>query len=203
MHRRSLVLAASALFFAKTSNARTRPDIGARAPSFVATDSTGDIVRLQDSAGRVVVLEWTNPECPFAGKHYVSGNMQRLQETTRSGGGLWYTVLSLPPGSFGHVDALEAEALIERRQSRANATLLDPRTEVASLYGALTTPHVFIIDREGQLAYQGGVDSIASTKVEDISRAVPYVRRALDALATGGPIDPSVTRPYGCPVPII
>jgi len=161
----------------------------------VATDTAGKAIRLQDIVGRVVVLEWSNLECPFAGKHYASGNMQGLQEITRAGGGLWYTVLSVPPGALGHVDALEAEVLIERRQSRANATLLDLRTEMAGLYGALTTPHVFIIDREGRLAYQGGVDSIASTKVGDISRAVPYVRRALDALATGGPIDPAVTRP--------
>src|SRR5262245_9583793 len=147
MRRRSLIAAAPALILATSSSARTRPDIGASAPSFTATDTAGRTVRLQDNAGKLVVLEWSNPECPFAGKHYDSGNMQQLQEITRSSGGAWFTVLSLPPGSFGHVDALEAEALVERRRSRATATLLDSRTEVAGLYGALATPHIFIVDR--------------------------------------------------------
>jgi hypothetical protein len=203
MRRRSLIAAAPALLLATPAFARTRPDIGASAPSFSATDTAGRTIRLQDNAGRLVVLEWSNPECPFAGKHYDSGNMQRLQEAARSAGGAWYTILSLPPGSFGHVDALEAEAMIERRRSRATATLLDPKTELASLYGALATPHIFIIDRGGRLAYQGGIDSIASTKVDDIARAVPHVRNALDAVAAGRAADPSVTRPYGCPIKVV
>ena len=82
-------------------------------------------------------------------------------------------------------------------------SLLDSRTEVASLYGALATPHIFIVDRNGRLAYQGGIDSIASTKVDDIPRAVPYVRNALDALAAGRAVEPTVTRPYGCPIKVV
>lgn len=207
MQRRTLFAVAPA-FVAVTSvasvalQARTRPDIGALAPSFTAPDTFGRPIRLQDNAGRLIVLEWSNPDCPFAGKHYESGNMQQLQDAVRSRGA-WFTVLSLPPGSYGHVDALEAEAMVERRRSRATATLLDSSTEIAGLYGALATPHIFIVDPAGRLAYQGGIDSIASTKVEDIPRAVPYVRNALDALAEGRAVDPAVTRPYGCPVKIV
>lgn len=203
MRRRSFIVAVPALVAVTSVEARTRPDIGALAPSFTAQDTSGRAVRLQDDAGRLIVLEWSNPDCPFAGKHYDSGNMQQLQEATRSRGGAWYTVLSLPPGSFGHVDALEAEAVIERRRSRATATLLDSSAEVATLYGALATPHIFIVARGGRLAYQGGIDSIPSTKVEDIPRAVPYVRNALDALAEGRAVEPSVTRPYGCPIKVV
>ena len=203
MRRRSFIAAAPAFVLVPSADARTRPDIGALAPSFTAPDTLGQPVRLQDNAGRLVVLEWSNPDCPFAGKHYDSGNMQHLQDSVRSRGGVWYTVLSLPPGSYGHVDALEAEAMAERRRSRATATLLDSSTEVARLYGALATPHIFIIDPAGRLAYQGGIDSIPSTKVADIPRAVPYVRNALDALAEGRAIEPSVTRPYGCPIKIV
>ena len=203
MRRRSFIAVAPAFFAVTSAAARTRPDIGTLAPPFTTQDISGRPVRLQDNADRLTVLEWSNPDCPFAGKHYASGTMQQLQDSTRSRGGIWYTVLSLPPGSFGHVDALEAEAMIERRRSRATATLLDSSTEVAGLYGALATPHIFIIDPAGRLAYQGGVDSIASTKVEDIPRAAPYVRNALDALAEGRAIDPAVTRPYGCPIKVV
>lgn len=203
MRRRSFIAAVPAFVAVTSADARTRPDIGSPAPLFTAQDTSGRTVRLQEAAGRLIVLEWSNPDCPFAGKHYDAGNMQQLQDSVRSDGGVWYTVLSLPPGSYGHVDALEAEATIERRRSRATATLLDSSTEIARLYGALATPHIFIVDPGGRLAYQGGIDSIPSTKVEDIPRAVPYVRNALDALAEGRAIDPVVTRPYGCPIKVV
>lgn len=202
--RRRLLLAATAAALAPfPGHTRPRAEVGAPAPDFAVADTGGRIVRLADLAGRTVVLEWTNPECPFAGKHYASGNMQALQAATLAAGGAWFTVISYPPGAVGYVEPLEAEMVAEARRSRATATLLDPRTELAGLYGALATPHIFLIDRTGRLVYQGGVDSIASTKIEDIERATPYLRNALAALAEGRPIDPPVTRPYGCPVKVV
>lgn len=203
MRRRLLLAASAAALTPRSLHARARAEVGLRAPDFTAADTTGRLVRLADLAGRLVVLEWTNPECPFAGKHYASGNMQALQATTVAAGGAWFSVISYPPGAMGYVEPLEAEAVAEGRRSRATATLLDPSTKLAGLYGALATPHIFLIDRAGRLVYHGGVDSIASTKVEDIERATPYLRNALAALAEGRPIDPPVTRPYGCPVKVV
>lgn len=200
MKRRLLLAASAAALAPLPALSRARPEIGATAPGFTATDTAGRTVRLADLAGRIVVLEWTNPECPFAGKHYSSGNMQSLQAATLAAGGVWYSIISYPPGAMGYVEPLEAEMVADARGSRASATLLDPTTALAGLYGALATPHVFLIDAKGRLAYHGGIDSIASTRVEDIERATPYLRNALAAVAEGRAVDPPVTRPYGCPV---
>jgi hypothetical protein len=203
MRRRLLLAATAAALAPSPGQTRTRAAIGAPAPDFAMADTAGHFVRLADLAGRLLVLEWTNPECPFAGKHYASGNMQALQAATLAAGGAWFTVISYPPGAVGYVEPLEAEAMAESRRSRATAILLDPSTALAERYGALATPHIFLIDREGRLVYHGAVDSIASTRIEDIERATPYLRNALAAVAEGRPIDPPVTRPYGCPVKVV
>jgi len=180
--------------------ARSRPEIGQVAPAFTAVDSAGRTLRSDSFRGKPLVLEWHNPECPFAGKHYESGNMQALQRHAIARGGAWLTVFSLPAGSMGHVEGVEAEFLFEKRRSAPTALVMDPTTRVAAAFGALTTPHVFLIDAAGRLAYQGGVDSIASTRIEDIAIAVPYLRNAIDAVATGRAPDPATSRPYGCPL---
>lgn len=175
-------------------------DIGRPAPAFRQPDTAGKPVDTSGFPGRILVLEWTNPICPFAGKHYKSGNMQSLQQLVRDAGGAWYSVISHPLHTAGYVDELEAEQLAEDRQSRADGTLLDTSTSLARLYGARATPHLFIADRAGLLAYAGGMDSIASTKIDDIARAVPHARQALEAVIAGSPVPHPVTRPYGCPI---
>ncbi len=118
--KRRLVLAATAAALAPPAAlSRTRAEIGVAAPGFTATDTNGRAVRLADLAGRIVVLEWTNPECPFAGKHYGSGNMQSLQAVTLAAGGAWYSIISYPPGAMGYVEPLEAEMVADTRRSRA------------------------------------------------------------------------------------
>lgn len=174
--------------------------IGELAPDFDRPDITGQRVRLSALAGRVVVLEWSNPLCPFAGKHYAASAMQTLQQETRDAGGAWLTVFSDPPDAVGHVSDLEAELVAEQRQSRATAILLDHDTTLARSFGARNTPHIFIVDRGGRLAYAGGMDSIASTRVEDIAQAEPFARDALRAVIAGRAVERPLTRAYGCPV---
>lgn len=198
MHRRSLLLAGLAGVIA--APARAAAAIGEPAPDFDRADIGGQRVRLSALRGRIVVLEWSNSICPFAGKHYTAGTMQALQQETRVSGGTWLTVFSEPPGAAGHVSELEAELVLDQRKSRASATLLDHDTGLARSFGARNTPHIFIVDREGRLAYAGGMDSIASTRIEDIAQAEPFARDALRAVIAGRTVERPLTRPYGCPV---
>ncbi len=78
--------------------------------------------------------------------------------------------------------------------------LLDPSGEIGHLYAAVTTPHIFVIRPDGTVAYMGGADSIVSTRVEDLQKAEPYAREAIEAVAAGRPVAHPVTRPYGCSV---
>ena len=196
--RRQVLVGAMAVVVARPAFASAA--IGETAPNFDLPDINGMRVRLAALRGRVVALEWSNPVCPFAGKHYVAGTMQALQRETRAVGGAWYTVFSDPPDVVGHVSDLEAEFVAEQRGSAASGNLLDHDTRLARLYGARNTPHIFIVDRAGKLAYAGGMDSIASTRVEDIAAAEPFARDALRAFIAGRAVERPLTRPYGCPV---
>jgi peroxiredoxin len=196
--RRTLLLAGLAGTIAARARASAIP--GEPAPDFDRTDINGARVQLAALRGRVVVLEWSNPICPFAGKHYGAGTMQALQDEARRHGGAWFTVFSDPPDVVGHVSDLEAEFVAEQRKSRASAILLDHDTRLARSFGARNTPHIFIVDRDGRLAYAGGMDSIASTRTEDIAQAEPFARDALRAVIAGRSVARPLTRPYGCPV---
>jgi peroxiredoxin len=176
------------------------PEPGKAAPDFTASDSHGETHRLTDYRGRVVVLEWTNHDCPYVRKHYDGGNMQALQREAAADGVVWLSVISSAPGKQGHVGPAEANRLTESRDAAPAAVLLDPAGEVGRLYGARTTPHLYVIDRDGVLAYMGGIDSIPSSSPADIPRAVPYARNAVAQVLAGEPVSEPVTRPYGCSV---
>jgi hypothetical protein len=149
---------------------------------------------------KVVVLEWTNDGCPFVGKWYRSGAMQQLQHDATGRGAVWLTVISSAPGEQGYADGPRANALTQSRNATPTHVLLDPNGTVGHRYGAETTPHIFVITATGALAYMGGADSIASTRVEDLQRAEPYAREAIFALLESRPVQHAVTRPYGCTV---
>jgi peroxiredoxin len=172
--------------------------IGEAAPAFTATDSNGKSVSLSDYAGKVVVLEWTNHECPFVKKHYGAQNMQNTQKRAAADGAVWLTVISSAPGKQGHVDASAANKLTEERGAAPDAVLLDPSGDIGRLYEAKTTPHMYVIDRNGILVYQGAIDSIPSSDPEDIAKAENYVISALDALKAGNKVTTTVTPSYGC-----
>lgn len=174
--------------------------VGEPAPAFTLTDSAGKSRTLAEFAGKTVVLEWHNPGCPFVKKHYGGGNMQAHQRDATAGGVVWLTVNSGAPGKQGHMDAAEAEAFRAESGSLQTAYLLDPEGTVGRAYGALTTPHMYIVDGAGVLRYAGGIDDRESTDAADIAGATPYVRQALAELAAGKPVSTPVTRPYGCSV---
>jgi peroxiredoxin len=197
--RRTLLAAGPAVLLTpRLAGAAVR--IGAPAPDFTATDSNGQQVRLADLKGRVVVLEWTNDGCPFVGKWYRSGAMQALQRDAAALGAVWLTVISSAPGEQGYADGPRANELTRTREAAPAHVLLDPDGRVGHLYGAETTPHIFVIDRQGLLAYMGSADSIASTDVDDLKRAEPYAREAVEAVSAGRPVAHTITRPYGCSV---
>jgi peroxiredoxin len=176
------------------------PQVGQPAPDFSAIDSQGRMRHLADYRGKVVVLEWTNADCPFTRKHYESGNMQSLQSLARDHGIVWLSVISSAPGQQGYVDGSAADQLSKSRHAVPAAVLLDPSGSVGRLYHAKTTPHMFVIDGQGELRYMGGIDSIATTDASDIPKAEPYLKEAMLAVVDNQPVAHPVTRPYGCSV---
>jgi peroxiredoxin len=174
--------------------------IGQPAPDFTAVDSKGDSLQLSQYRGKTVVLEWTNAECPYTRKHYSSGNMQSIQMLAQKNGVVWLTVVSSAPGKQGFVTGAQADALTHSRNAAPTAVLLDPEGTVGRLYNAKTTPHMFVIDKNGALQYMGGIDSIATADVSDIPNAEPYLKEAMLAVQQGNPVAHPVTQPYGCSI---
>jgi len=175
-------------------------EVGKPAPDFTGVDSNGIKHSLSQYKGKTVVLEWTNHDCPYVKKHYNSGNMQTLQNHATANGIVWLSIISSKPGKQGHVSGKQANQLSQSRNAAPTAVILDVTSEIGLLYGAKTTPHMYIIDKTGQLVYMGGIDNIPSKDEDDIAGAKNYVRAALDAMAAGNTIEDNITRPYGCSV---
>jgi peroxiredoxin len=194
--RRSLIAAAVAAPVLALANA----NVDAAAPAFTATTADGKTVNLADYKGKTVVLEWTNHDCPFVKKHYESGNIPKLQKEAAAQGVVWLQVISSAPGQQGHVNAATAKQVNDYRESKPAGTVLDESGAVGKLYGARTTPHIFVIDQQGKLAYKGGIDSIPSNRPEDIAQAEPYARNAIQATLKGQQVAKASTQPYGCSV---
>ena len=174
--------------------------VGQPAPAFSVVDTQGRTRTLQEFKGKLVVLEWTNHECPYVRKHYGAGNMQALQQQATSDGVVWLSVISSAPGQQGHVSADQADQLTSSRHARPTAVLLDPQGVMGRAYGAQTTPHLYIVSPDGRLLYNGGIDSIASPNPADIAKATPLLRNALQEARAGKPVTAAMTRPYGCSV---
>src|SRR5260370_12428039 len=192
-------LAASTLLIAGFMSAAAgvgAPQIGQPAPEFAVTDSKGISRHLSEFRGKPVVLEWTNADCPYTRKHYTSGNMQGVQTLAQKNGVIWLSVISSAAGKQGYADGPAADALTESRGAAPTAVLLDPAGTVRRLYLARTTPHMFVIDRDGNLQYMGGMDSIATADMGDIPKAEPYLKEAMLAVVQGKPVAHAVTNPY-------
>lgn len=202
MISRRLALVSAALLAATAfaAPASAEPRVGEPAPTFTATDSNGRSVSLGDLKGKTVVLEWTNDECPFVRKHYVGQNMQALQKKWTGKGVVWLTVVSSPPGEQGYADATKANALTAERGASPSAVLLDPAGDLGRNYRAQVTPHMYVVDPKGVLAYMGGIDDKPSTKIDDLKGARNYVDQALAEIETGKPVSTRTARPYGCTV---
>jgi peroxiredoxin len=182
--------------------AQAAPATGAAAPAFSGVTSAGETISLADFAGKTVVLEWTNDGCPFVKKHYAAppANMQTLQKSAAADDIVWISVISSAKGEQGHADAARANELTASRGAAPAHVVLDEAGTIGKLYGAKTTPHMFIITPDGELAYDGAIDSKSSAKVEDIAKATNYVTAALEDIEAGRPVATPVTKPYGCSV---
>lgn len=174
--------------------------IGEKAPNFTLTDIHGKTHSLSDYQGKTVVLEWVNPECPFVVKHYSSGNIPGLQQSTTSDGVVWLTINSGSAGAQGDYDAPKASAWLKSNNAAPTTYLRDQDGTVGRLYGAKTTPHMYVINPEGQLVYNGAIDSIPSTRKGDLAKAENYVLAALAAVDKGQTVERAQTQPYGCNV---
>jgi peroxiredoxin len=196
------VLAASGLLGALVlpAVAAAASAIGEPAPAFSVKTTDGASVSLAEYAGKVVVLEWTNHDCPYVGKHYGSGNMQALQKQATADGVVWLTVISSAPGEQGYVDGTEAERIARAAGAAPSRILLDPDGVMGRAYGAKTTPHMYVIDQDGGLAYMGAIDDRPTANPDDIKGARNYVAAALADLASGRPVAAASSRPYGCSV---
>jgi hypothetical protein len=199
---RTLVIAAlcTSMIGASAVAAGAALQIGQPAPEFTATDTKGSSLSLSQFRGKTVVLEWTNADCPYTRKHYTSRNMQDLQALAQRNGVIWLTVISSAPGKQGYVNGPGADALTRSRGAVPTSVLLDPSGTLGRLYGAKTTPHMFVIDKNGSLQYMGGIDSIPTADIADISKAEPYLKEAMLAVEQGSPVAHAVTVPYGCSV---
>jgi peroxiredoxin len=170
------------------------------APAFTLPDAKGKPRSLADFKGKVVVLEWNNQECPYVKKHYGAGNMQKLQKDYTKKGVVWLSINSSAEGKQGHVTGPEGAAKMKELKASPSFLLLDPEGTVGKLYGAKTTPHMYVIDKEGVLRYNGAIDSNSSADPADIAQAEPWAASAIDAVLAGGKPAKSSTKPYGCSV---
>lgn len=206
--RRTLgILAGAAAAFALTLGAVTFTEdaaaavsSGAKAPAFSVVDATGKTRSLSEFAGKTVVLEWTNHDCPFVKKHYDTGNMQKLQKAAAAEGVVWLSVISSAPGKQGHVAGAQATALTTSRGAAPAAVLLDEKGVVGKAYGAKTTPHMYVITPAGEIAYQGAIDDTPAREPETVKTAKNYVTAALAAVKAGKAPAVTATQPYGCTV---
>jgi|SRR6202521_4569950 len=176
------------------------PPVGAAAPDISATDSKGKTQTLSQYKGKYVVLEWFNPECPYVKKHYGSGNMQKLQEEFTGKGVVWLTINSSAPGLEGNLTAEQANQKIAEWKAHSTALLLDPDGKAGRTYGAKNTPHMFVINPEGKIVYEGAIDSKATSNASDIASSTNYVKAALDESLAGKTVTTPSSRPYGCSV---
>ncbi len=173
---------------------------GETAPAFEAQTASGKTVKLSDEAGKWVVLEWSNKDCPFVKKHYGSGNMQKLQAKYTAKGVKWFTVLSSAKDKQGYLDAAGALANAKTTQAHPTEILLDSSGTIGKAYGAKTTPHMFVINPEGKVVYAGAIDDNDSSDPKVIAKSKNYVAAALDSGMAGRSIATTSTQSYGCGV---
>lgn len=173
---------------------------GKAAPAFTLTDSDGKRVSLADFAGKTVVLEWINFDCPFVKKHYGSGNMQKLQAEAKAGEIVWLSIASSAKGKQGWFEGDALRRRIAQEKWAGSHYLVDADGTVGKAYGARTTPHMYVVSPDGKLAYAGAIDDKPSTSADDIPQAENYVRTSLAELEAGKPVEPAATQPYGCSV---
>jgi peroxiredoxin len=202
MQRRLIMQSCSLLVttFLIATNVHSAATIGQKAPDFTLKDTNGKSVSLADFKGKTVVLEWLNPGCPYVRKHYQSGNMQSTQKDAASKGVVWLAVNSTETTHPDYLKPAALQAWMGEQKAAATHTLMDESGKTGQQYAARTTPHMYIINPQGNLVYAGGIDSIVSANPADIKAATNYVKVGLGETLAGKPITAAQTRPYGCSV---
>jgi peroxiredoxin len=174
--------------------------VGQVAPDFSLSDVNGKTVKLSDFKGRPVVLEWNNPGCPFVRKHYGSGNLPALQKEFTAKGVAWLAINSTEDASVDYKTPPQLARWMSEQKAAPTAVLMDEDGKVGRAYNARVTPHMYLIDAQGRLAYAGAIDSIASARAADIERATNYVRQGLNELLAGKPVSVAQNQAYGCTI---
>lgn len=177
--------------------AQQPPAIGDPAPAFSLTGTDGRAHSLSEYEGKIVVLEWTNPGCPVVQRHYRDGLMPAVQRELTAKGVIWLAVNSTHPGhpNFQAADAIRTT--YAGWKAGFATLLLDPEGRAGKAFDARTTPHLFVIDARGRVAYNGAIDDDAQGLNPGRTN---YVKLAVEALLQGGAVATSTTRPYGCSV---
>lgn len=191
---------AASFALAAMPSAYAQATVGQPAPSFSVNDATGKPVSLDGFKGKYVVLEWTNPGCPFVQKHYDGGNMPTTQKAALAKGVVWLSLVSTAKSHQDYASPAELTAWQKTKGAAPTATLMDSDGKVGRMYAARTTPHLYIVDPTGKLVYAGGIDSIPSANAADIKSATNYVNQSLGEALAGKAISQPVTRAYGCSV---
>lgn len=201
--RTTLILASSASIMA-AATATAKIETGSNISDMTVVDSNGVTHNLSDYAGQTVVLEWTNHGCPYVKKHYNTkydgGNMQNLQKSAAEDNVVWLSVISSAPGKQGYVSGSDANTLTAQRGASPAAVVLDPSGTAGRTFAAKTTPHMYIIDANQTLVYQGAIDDNPSSSPKTIAGSTNYVTAALDNLKAGQAVEVTDTAPYGCSV---
>ena len=182
------------------SSANAAPSIGDLAPKFDSIDSNGKKISLSNYLGKIVVLEWTNHDCPYVRRQYETGNMQMTQTKAKDMGVIWMSVISSAPGTQGHVSSKEANRLTVVRKAKPKYVLMDQSGAIGKLYKARTTPHMYVLNKKGILIYNGAIDDDPTSWGKIKPSAKNYVLQALSELVSGRTITDSTTQPYGCSV---
>lgn len=182
-----------------TGSAAPALKIGQAAPAFSVADTNGTTHSLAQYRGKWVVLEWLNHDCPYVRKHYDNGAMQALQKKYADRV-VWLSVVSSAPGKQGHFPNERANELTKEKGAAPRAVLVDSPGTVGRAYGARTTPHMFVINPEGNIVYMGGIDDKPSTRAADLKTARPHVDLALQEAMAGKPVSVPTSQPYGCSV---
>lgn len=170
------------------------------APLFSLKNSDGKDISLSDFKGKIIILEWINFDCPFVKKHYGAYNMQSLQKEYTAKNVVWLSICSSAPQKDGYYAVSEIKERIKNYDAKMTHYLLDESGTVGRLYGAKTTPHIYVIDKTGRLVYAGGIDDIQSTKWADIKIAKNFVKSTLDEVLAGKTVTVKTSVPYGCSV---
>lgn len=191
-------LAVSALAIAAPATAKIAT--GSNVSDMTVVDSNGVQHNLSDFAGKKVVLEWTNEGCPYVKKHYSTDNMQKTQKMATTDGAVWLSIISSAPGKQGYKTGDEANDWKKAQDAKSTAVILDAEGTMGKTFAAKTTPHMYIIDEEQTLVYQGAIDDNRSASPSTVAGAKNYVLAAMDDLKAGRAVTESDTPPYGCSI---